>query len=102
MRAGAGAAGDVGAGHERLQSLRVYGVDDDARTIGLLDQLLQALQDLIGVAVVVASAVDAKPIGEQDRALSSGEGAQAADDEVDCAERAGREAGLAEFVKAIE
>src|SRR2546427_6654351 len=66
MRGGAGAARGVRAGHKWLQSLRVYRVDDYARTVGQFDQILQALQYLLGGIVVVCFAVDAKPIGEQE------------------------------------
>src|SRR5262249_24456595 len=101
MRGGAGAATDIRAGHERLQPLRVYRVDDDARTVGQFDQILQALQDLLGSIVVRGSAVDAETVGEQEHALSSGEVAQAANDEAGRAERAGREAALLELCEAV-
>src|SRR5262245_27484516 len=101
MRAGVRAAPDVRAGHKRLQSLRVYRVDDDARTVGLLDEVLKASQDLVGVVVVVCPAVDAKTVGEQDHALSSGKVAETADDEARRAERASREAGLLELCDAV-
>src|SRR6266540_2389749 len=101
VRCGAGAARDVRAGHKGLQSLRVYRVDDDARTVGQLDQILQALQDLLGSIVVIGFAVDAKTVGEQDHALSSGEVAQTANDEASRAERACGEAGLLELCEAV-
>src|SRR5262249_11820107 len=101
MGSGAGTSRDVGARHERLQSLRVYRVDDDARTVGQFDQILQALQDLLGTIVVIGFAVDAKTVGEQDHALSTGEVAQAANDEGGRAERAGRETGLLELRETV-
>src|SRR5215510_2617893 len=101
MRAGARTPADVRAGHERLQSLGVYRIYDDARTVGQFDQVIEASQYLIGVVVVTGSAVDAETVGEQDHALSTGEVAQAAYYKAGRAERAGREAGILEFREAV-
>ncbi len=69
--------------------------------IGLLDQVIQSVQDLLRTIVIAGTAVDAEAVGEQDHAFSSGEVAQTANDETCSADRASREAGLNEFIEAV-